>query len=308
MVSWIHGSLLTEHLELGGIFVRILKLLQRTSKGAIIGVFFLVVLVLGAVCASYIFPGDPDSPNLSKIQLPPSLQFPLGTDYLGRDQLALIIYGARTTLIVAATATSILAILGTTSGLLAGYFGRNIDGLLMRIADAFLTIPTLPLVVLVVAIFGANLVNVVLMIGLTRWPSMARIVRADTLSLMKREFIEVESVMGAHPLRTIFKHLLPNQLNSILVYASLNIPIVIITEASIEFLGLAPLSISWGFMINAAMNYWMSGAWWMSFFPGLAIFLTSLSFYLASEGLKEALNPKLMRKRESVVVQIGGKT
>jgi len=274
------------------------------NRGAVFGLAFLLVLICAAIFAAYIFPGDPELPDLPKDRIPPSLAYPFGTDYLGRNQLVLIVYGARASLIVAFTAGGILAVLGTITGLLAGYFGGKIDGLIMRIADVFLTIPTLPLVLLVIAIMGSSLVNVMLIIGLTGWPVMTRIVRADTLSLMKREFIEIEKVMGASPLRILLKHLLPNQLNSILVYASLSIPVVILTEAGLEFLGLAPLSVSWGFMLNTSISYWITGAWWLSFFPGLAIFSTALAFYLVSEGLKEALSPKLKRRRESLFVQL----
>jgi peptide/nickel transport system permease protein len=238
---------------------------------------------------------------------PPSLQFPFGSDYLGRDQVTLIAYGARPSLIIAFTAGAILAMLGTIMGMSAGYFGGKVDGIIMRTTDVFLTIPTLPLILLIVAVMGANLTNVMLTIGLTSWPSMARIVRADTLSLMKREFIDIEKVMGASVGRIVFRHLLPNQLNSILVYTSLSIPVVILTEAGLEFLGLAPLSISWGFMLNTSISYWITGAWWLSFFPGFAIFSTALAFYFVSEGLKEALSPKLKRRREFLSVQLAGK-
>jgi peptide/nickel transport system permease protein len=274
------------------------------SKSAVLGLTFLVVLALSAALAGYIFQGNPELPDLSLDRIAPSLAHPFGTDYLGRDQFQLIIYGARPSLIIAFAAGGILAGLGTLAGVLAGYFGGKIDGFIMRTADVFLTIPTLPLIILVVALMGPNLMNVMLIIGITGWPVMARIVRSDTLSLMKREFIEIERVMGASVQRILFMHLLPNQLNSILVYTSLSIPVVILTEAGLEFLGLAPLSISWGFMLNTSISYWISGAWWLSFFPGLAIFSTALAFYFVSEGLKEALNPKAKRRRESLVVQL----
>jgi len=274
------------------------------SKSAVFGLVFLVGLALAAAFAGYIFHVNPELPDLAKDRVPPSFEHWFGTDYLGRDQLVLIVYGARPSLIIAFTAGALLSVLGTLTGVLAGYFGGRIDGFIMRTADVFLTIPTLPLVILVVALMGPNLFNVMLIIGLTGWPVMARIVRADTLSLMKREFIEIERVMGASIRRILFMHLLPNQLNSILVYTSLSIPVVILTEAGLEFLGLTPLSISWGFMLNTSISYWISGAWWLSFFPGLAIFSTALAFYFVSDGLKEALNPKAKRRRESLVVQL----
>jgi peptide/nickel transport system permease protein len=277
------------------------------NRAAVIALIFLIMLISAATFAGLLFPGDPERPDLSNDRRPPSVSFPFGTDYLGRNLLVLLVYGARTSLMIAFAAGGLLAIVGAIAGLLAGYLGGRLDGLIMRIADVFLTLPTLPLVILVVAVVGSNLVNVMLIIGLTNWPTMARIVRSDTLSLVKRDFVEIERVIGASSWRILFKHLLPNQLNSIFVYTSLSIPVVILTEASLEFLGLAPLTVSWGFMLNTSMAYWNSGAWWLSFFPGFAIFSTSLAFYLVSDGLKDALNPKLARRRESLVAQLVGK-
>ena len=274
------------------------------NRGALFGLMFLLVLGLSAVFASYIFPGNPNLPGPTITQNPPTLQNPFGTDQLGRSELMLIIYGARTSLTIAFAAGSILALLGTVVGLLAGYFGGVIDGALMRTADVFLTLPTLPLILVVAALLGPSLLNIMLIIGVTSWPFMARLVRSNVLSMTQREFIQIERVMGASNRRIIFRHLFPNQFSLILVYTSLSLPLVILTEAAIEFLGLAPVSISWGFLLNVSTNYWIAGAWWMSFFPGVAIFMTSLSFYLVSEGLKEVLTPTLKRKRDSLVVQL----
>jgi len=277
------------------------------NKGALVGLLYLIGLLLAALFAGYIFSVNPNTPYLSRTLLPPSLAYPFGTDYLGRDLLELIIYGARTSLTVAFGAGVLLALIGTVSGLVAGYFGGEVDGFIMRTADIFLTLPTLPLILLVAALAGPSLVNILLIIALTSWPVMARIVRSNVLAMANQEFILVERVMGASVKRILFDHLLPNQMSLILVYTSLSIPIVILTEAAIEFLGLAPISISWGFLLNIALSYWIQGAWWMSFFPGFAIFSTSLAFYLISEGLKEVLTPKLKRKRESLAVQLAGK-
>jgi peptide/nickel transport system permease protein len=274
------------------------------NRGALFGLVFLVVLTLSAIFANYIFPGNPNLPGPTITQLPPTLQDPFGTDQLGRSLLMLVIYGARTSLTIAFAAGSILALLGTVVGLLAGYFGGVIDGALMRTADVFLTLPTLPLILVVAALLGPSLLNIMLIIGVTSWPFMARLVRSNVLSMSQREFIQIEKVMGASNRRIVFRHLFPNQFSLILVYTSLSLPLVILTEAAIEFLGLAPVSISWGFLLNVSTNYWIAGAWWMSFFPGVAIFMTSLSFYLVSEGLKEVLTPTLKRKRDSLVVQL----
>lgn len=284
-------------------FARFLKDYSR-NRAALFGLVFLVVLILSAVFANFIFKGSPNAPHLTTTLYPPSLDYPFGTDYLGRDMLMLVVYGARTSLAVVFAAGAILALLGTVVGLVAGYRGGMTDGTLMRITDIFLTLPTLPLILLITALLGPSLLNIMLVIGITSWPFMARLVRSNVLSMTRREFIQIEKVMGASTTRIVFRHLFPNQFSLILVYTSLSLPLVILTEASIEFLGLAPISVSWGFLLNISISYWIAGAWWMSFFPGLAIFMTSLAFYLVSEGLKEALTPQLKRKRDSVVVQI----
>lgn len=274
------------------------------NRGALFGLVFLLVLTLSAIFANFIFPGNPNLSYLVPNPLPPSLHDPFGTDDVGRNMLELIIYGARTSLTIAFAAGSILAILGTVVGLTAGYFGGVIDGALMRTADVFLTLPTLPLILVIASLLGPSLLNIMLIIGVTSWPFMARLVRSNVLSMTQREFIQIERVMGASTSRIVFRHLFPNQFSLILVYTSLSLPLVILTEAAIEFLGLAPVSISWGFLLNVSTSYWIQGAWWMSFFPGAAIFMTSLSFYLVSEGLKEVLTPTLKRKRDSLVVQL----
>src|SRR5271169_3613979 len=274
------------------------------NKAALGALIFLVVLVLAAVLANLLFSDSPDTPFLSRQLQAPSLSFPLGTDYIGRNMLVLIVYGARTDLLVVFAAGGLIAILGTMSGLVAGYYGGRVDGLLMRIVDIFLTLPTLPLILVVVAVAQPSLLNIFLVIALTGWPGMARLIRSNVLAMAKQEFVQIEKVMGASTGRILFRHLLPNMVNVILVYTSLVIPVVILTEATIEFLGLAPLALSWGFLINISLSYMIQGAWWMSLFPGLAIFGTSLAFYLISEGLKEALTPKLRRKGESIAVQL----
>lgn len=276
------------------------------NRGGLVGLVFLLALILAAVFANYIFPENPNTPYLERTLLPPSFSFPFGTDYLGRNLLELVIYGARISLLVAFAAGALLALTGTVGGLVAGYYGGLVDGTVMRTADVFLTLPTLPLILLIVALAGPSLVNIMLIIALTNWPVMARIVRSNVLVMGHQDFIQIEKVMGASTKRILFNHLLPNQISLILVYTSLSIPIVVLTEAAIEFLGLAPISISWGFLLNIALSYWIQGAWWMSFFPGLAIFSTSLAFYLVSEGLKEALTPKLKRKRASLAMELAG--
>jgi peptide/nickel transport system permease protein len=276
------------------------------SKAALAGLVFLAALTLACAFANLIFPGGPNHFDLNTQLLSPSLAYPFGTDYLGRNMLMLILYGGRTDLLVAFAAGGLMALIGTVSGVAAGYYGGRTDGIIMRIVDIFLTLPTLPLILVVVAVATPSLFNILIVIALTGWPYMSRLIRSNVLSLAKQEFIQIEKVIGASTRRIIFRHILPNMLNVVLLYTALTIPIVILTEASVEFLGLAPISVSWGFLINISLSYWIQGAWWMSVFPGLAIFGTSLAFYLVSEGLKEALTPKLRRRRESLAVRLAG--
>ncbi len=167
------------------------------NRGALFGLVFLLVLVLSAIFANFIFAGNPNTAFLVPNPTPPTLSQPFGTDDVGRNLLELIVYGARTSLTIAFVAGAILALLGTFVGLFAGYFGGVIDGTLMRIADVFLTLPTLPLILVVVALLGHTLINITLVIGITSWPFMARLVRSNVLSMTQREFIQIEKVIGA---------------------------------------------------------------------------------------------------------------
>jgi len=256
---------------------------------SVIGLGFVIFLIIIALGAQIIAPYDPTQIDLDKEFMPPGPDHLLGTDHLGRDMLSRIIYGTRIVLLVGAISTAIMTVVGLLVGLVAGHFGGFIDEILMRVTDVFLIIPALPLVLVFVAVFGPSVFNVIVMIGILSWPALARIVRAETLSIMGRDFIAAEKTMGASHGRTIFRHVLPNALGSVFVYAALGIANAILMEATIDFLGLAPISVSWGFDLSIALSYWTRGTWWMAFFPGLFILLTCLSFFLISDGLSQTL-------------------
>ena len=261
----------------------------RTAHSSVVGLAFVIFLVVIALGAPVVAPSDPTKINLDREFAPPNQNNLLGTDHLGRDMLSRIIYGARVVLLVGAVSTVIMTVVGLLVGLVAGHFGGIIDEMLMRITDAFLIIPALPLILVFVAIFGPSISNVIIMIGILSWPSLARIVRAETLSIMGRDFIAAEKAMGASHARIMFRHILPNALSPVFVYAALGIANSILMEAVIDFLGLAPISVSWGFDLSIALSYWTRGTWWMAFFPGLFILLTCLSFFLISDGLSQTL-------------------
>lgn len=272
----------------------------KKNKAALAALFFILALIILALLADFISPYNPTRISTpvdpTTILAPLTPAHPMGTDEFGRDVLSRIIYGARISLLVGFLSGAIIAFLGVLAGLSAGYFRGKTDEGLMRLSDVFLIIPALPLILVVIYIFGSSLVNVIIIIGVLSWPMMARIVRAESLSLASKEFIEAERVMGASHKRIIFRHILPNILSPILVNTSISIGAAILLESGLSFLGLAPMTeISWGSILTTALTYVFTGAWWLAVFPGVMIFLTVLSFYLISDGLNEALNPQRRR-------------
>jgi peptide/nickel transport system permease protein len=262
-------------------------------KSAFISFIFIGAVIISALFAEYIAPYDPMQMDTKNMLAPPELGHPFGTDYLGRDILSRVIYGGKVTLLVGFSAGVIMTAIGLLIGLLSGYFGGRVDLVLMRITEIFMTIPILPLLLLLVAIFGSSLKNVIFVIAILSWPSLARIVRAESMSVVKRDFIMAEVALGASHKRIIFYHVLPNITGSVIVYLILGIAWAILNEAALDFLGLAPFAISWGYDLSLSLNYWISGSWWMVFFPGFAIFLTCFSFFLLSDGLSAALTRAL---------------
>jgi peptide/nickel transport system permease protein len=271
----------------------------RQNRGAVIGLIILVLVILCAIAAPFLFPRSPWS-MVQRPFLPPfEMQgLPLGTDALGRDVLSGLFHGARVSLLVGLVSTVVALAIGIPIGALAGYYGGLVDDALMRFTEFFQTIPSFALAIVLLAIFQPTLSYVILAIAIVSWPPVARLVRGEVLSLRNREFVEAATLSGQSNLRIILRQVLPNALPPIIVLASLMVATAILLESSLSFLGLGdPNVMSWGYMIGAARTV-LRTAWWLSFIPGVAILLTVLALNLIGEGLNDALNPRL-RKRTS---------
>ena len=269
----------------------------RRDRIALISLAFIVVLTLAAVLAPYLTPyaaeglGDP---NLENKFLAPSLGHPFGTDSLGRDVFARILFGARTSLTFGIMVVVIAVGIGAPLGALAGYFGGWVDEVIMRVTDVFLAFPPLLLAIAIASALGPNFINAILAIALTWWPWYTRLVRAQSLSLRERAFIEAAHGIGVNDLTIIRRHILPNVLTPVLVQATLDIGTAILTAAGLSFIGLGtqPPTADWGVMINIGRLFVLGGRWWIATFSGLAIFLTALAFNLLGDGVRDAADPR----------------
>lgn len=214
-----------------------------------------------------------------------------GTDARGRDMLTLVLHGARISLYVGLAAVALEISIALVIGMIAGYFGGIIDEVLMRLTDLILTLPTLPLLLVTITLFQARDINtIVFVMGIFGWPFMARVVRSEFLTLRETTFVEAARSMGATPWRIILRHILPNVLSSIIVIGTMDLPWYIFYEATLTFLGFGdPFSYSWGVTLEGGRLY-MSSAWWIITFPGLALFFTSMGFNLLGDGLRDALD------------------
>ena len=267
------------------------------NPGAAAGLVILLFVVLMAATAPLLFPFSPWDMQGMPFAPPGEDGFLLGSDSLGRDVAAGIAYGAPVSLLIGAVSTAAALLIGVVLGALAGYAGGWVDDAIMRFTEFFQTIPSFVLAVVLVAIFRPSLGSIVFSIAIVSWPPVARVVRAEFLSLRAREFVQAAEVLGRSRTAIIFREILPNALSPIIVLASLMVASAILLESALSFLGLGdPNRISWGFMIGAGRSV-IRMAWWMSVFPGLAIFLTVLALNLVGEGLNDWLNPRLARKR-----------
>jgi ABC-type dipeptide/oligopeptide/nickel transport system permease subunit len=223
---------------------------------------------------------------------PPSAEFWLGTDALGRDILVRIAYGARVSLLVGVVATALTVAIGVVVGLMAGFFGGIVDTVLARLVDVVLSVPFLLVAIALVSIAGGGLVNTVLVIGFFSWASVARIVRGQVLSLREREFVEAARSLGSGSGRTMFVDILPNVMAPVIVYTTLLIPVVIVIQATLSFLGLGlpPPTADWGGMLSEAQSYYTT-SWWFVVFPGAALLTTTLAFNLFGDGVRDAIDP-----------------
>ncbi|MFN8497962.1 MAG: ABC transporter permease [Anaerolineae bacterium] len=256
----------------------------------------IIVLVTGAaIFAPLLAPFDPAAQETSLSLRPPlTSEHLLGTDQYGRDVLSRLLFGARVSLSVGLVAVIILIVLGAVFGAVAGYYGGNVDSGIMRFVDVMLSIPQFFLLLAVVAVFGPSLPMTMLIIGLTSWMGTARLVRGQFLSLRVKEFVTAAKVVGASDVRIIHRHLLVNTMPVIIIQAALSLSFAILVEASLSYLGLGaqPPTASWGNMLSDGKNF-MRTSWWLTVFPGLAVFLTVLAFNVLGDALREALDPRL---------------
>ena len=268
----------------------------RKNRLAIAGLAVMILLYVITLLTPLIAPYDPTAQGdiVATRYLSPSFEHPMGTDKFGRDIFSRTLYGARISLTIGFIAVGLGVVLGSAVGALAGYFGRWTDTVLMRFTDMMLSFPRLILLIVIIALFEPTIWLVVTVLGLTGWMSVARIVRGEVLSLREREFIQAAKVLGMSDTRIITRHILPNILAPVIVYATLGIGNTILVEAALSFLGLGvqPPTPSWGNMINDGRDALLT-AWWISTFPGLAIVLTVTAFNLLGDGLRDALDPRL---------------
>jgi len=264
------------------------------NRLAISGLALVLGLCAAALLAHWLAPYDPDFIDLKQVLMPPSPAHLLGTDTLGRDVLSRIIFGARVSLLVGFVAVGIATLIGVLVGALAGYYGGALDQILMRLVDLMLCFPTIFLILAVIAVLGPSIWNIMAVIGLTSWMGVARLVRAEFLSLREREFVVAARALGASDARLIWRHLLPNALTPVMVSATLGVAGAILVESSLSFLGLGvqPPTPSWGNMLTMGKDN-IEIAWWLSVFPGLAILVTVMSYNLLGEGIREAIDPRL---------------
>jgi len=274
----------------------------RRDRVAMISLVVIVLIILMAIFAPLAtwVTGHPPNQQYRQIGLTPdglpmgpSSHFWLGTDDLGRDIFVRIAYGARISLLVGVVATGIAVTIGVVVGLAAGFFGGIVDTLLARLVDVVLCVPFLLVAIALVSITGPSLTITIVVIGFFSWASVARIVRGQVLSLREREFVEAARSLGAGDARIMFVDILPNVLAPVIVYSSLLIPVVIVVEATLSFLGLGlpPPTADWGGMISDGQNYYTT-AWWFLIFPGTALLITTLAFNLFGDGIRDAFDPR----------------
>lgn len=255
---------------------------------AVIAVSFFV-----SIFADFIAPYDPDLIDAFNVLLPPSGSHWFGTDELGRDVFSRVLFGARISLKVGFVSVGIAVAIGTVVGLFAGFYGGWVDAVLMRLVDLMLCFPTFFLILAVITMLEPSIWYIMMIIGLTGWMGVARLVRAEVLSLKNRDFVQAARALGASNMRIIFRHVLPNAMSPVLVAATLGVAGAILTESALSFLGIGvqPPTPSWGNILTSGKQF-IEFAWWLSLYPGLAILVTVLSYNLVGEGLRDALDPR----------------
>ncbi len=276
-----------------------LYLLTR-NKLSLLALIVLIVLLLSAVFAPYIIPYPRDLAEDTHVEIklePPSAEHIMGTDELGRDLFSRVIYGTRVSLTAALCAVAISLLIGIPLGAIAGSFGGWVDNVIMRITDIFLSFPPLLLAIAMVAMLGSSLNNAIIAISLSWWPWYTRLIRGQAISVKERKFVQAAETIGTSRRRIIFSHIIPNCISPVIVQASMDIGGVILTVASLSFLGLGAQlpTPEWGLMISMGRTYFPD-KWWYCIFPGIAIFITVLCFNLLGDAIREILDPKTRKK------------
>lgn len=275
-----------------GVYAKAVRKFLRHRLG-MTGLVILGIIVFAAVFAPWVAPHDPLRINWEALLVPPDNQFLLGTDEIGRDYLSRLIWGARVSLEIVAVSIVSAFLVGSAIGLVSGYFGGWLDDIIMRIMDGLLAFPLLVLALGIIAVLGPNLVNAMIAIAVVNVPGFARLVRGQVLAVREMEFVQAARALGAADWRIMLRHIWPSVVGNVIVYASLRASAALITESSLAFLGLGaePPTPTWGQMLATAMQYW--DAWWMSVFPGLAIFFTVLALNFLGDGLRDALDARI---------------
>jgi peptide/nickel transport system permease protein len=266
----------------------------KKNRLAVAGGIIVLALFIIAVFAPLLSPYNPNDIDRTQILEPPSFKHPLGTDDLGRDILSRMIWGARISLSVGFVAVGIATVIGMILGAISGYYGSWTERIVMRFIDIMLSIPTFFLILAVIAFIGPSIWNIMIIIGLTSWMGVARLVRAEFLSLKEREYVLAAKAVGSSDIRIIFRHIMLNSMAPVLVSAVLGVAGAVLTESALSFLGLGvqPPTPSWGNILTLGKDN-IEIAWWLSLYPGLAILITVLSYNLVGEGLRDALDPRL---------------
>ena len=271
------------------------------AKWPLVAVIILLLVAVAAILGPWLAPLDPNRQNIMLRLAPPLAEgrrgaiFWLGTDGLGRDVFSRLLYGARVSLLVGICSILVGGTIGVVAGLVSGYFGGWIDDVVMRLGDIQLAFPFILLAVLFLVVLGPGLLNIIIVLGIGQWVTYARIVRGQTLSLREKEYVEAARALGDSTISVIFRTILPNIIAPLTVIASFNVASVILSEASLSFLGLGvPVSVpTWGSMLADSRDQLMANKWWLALFPGMAIVLTVLSFNILGDWLRDFLDPRL---------------
>lgn len=265
----------------------------RRHRMALVGVVLVTLIAASVIFAPLITPYKPNQQDIKNRFLPPSLIHPMGSDELGRDVLARILFGGRISLLIGISAMAVGVSVGMLVGGVSGYFGGRLDSFIMRLVDILIAFPSLFLLIMLASFLGSSLITIIMVIGLLGWMRVARLVRATFLSLKERDFITATRALGSSDAQIIFQHLLPNALGPIIVAATIDVSGAILTESALSYLGMGiqPPQATWGNMLRFAQDQ-MAAAPWTAFFPGLMIFLVSIAINFIGDGLRDAFDPR----------------